>query len=79
MNHRILIALTVVISLAVACSNEEQPADVAAEATPDTKVATKYISEQFIRDVMIEISSDEYEGRGPSTAGDTRLENILPT
>jgi len=76
-NHRILIALTVVISLAVACSSEEQPAEVAAQAAPDADVATKHISEQFIRDVMIEISSDEYEGRGPATAGDVKTREYL--
>ena len=77
MNHRILIALTVVISLAVACSSEEQPAEVAAQAAPDINGATKHISEQFIRDVMIEISSDAYEGRGPSTAGDVKARKYL--
>ena len=77
MNHRILIALTVVISLAVACSSEKQSADVVAQSAPDTNVATKRISEQFIRDVMIEISSDEYEGRGPSTAGDVKTRKYL--
>lgn len=77
MNHRILIALTVVISMVVACSTEEQPADVAAPAVADSEVATKYISEQLIRDVMIEISSDEYEGRGPATAGDLKTRKYL--
>ena len=77
MNHRLLIALTVAVSLVVACSSEQPPPAATPPAAADTDVASKYISEQFIRDVMIEISSDEYEGRGPATAGDIKTRKYL--
>ena len=72
--------------LATACSSDEpseiaEPTaaaeDQAASGKSMTDIAAEHITDEYIREVMIEISSDEYEGRGPSTAGDTKTREYL--
>ncbi|MCH8866282.1 MAG: M20/M25/M40 family metallo-hydrolase [Proteobacteria bacterium] len=48
--------------------------DAAANGEGDENVtaeeASKLIDEEFIRDIIAELSADKYEGRGPASAGD---------
>ena len=62
----------------IACSSEE-PASEQAEQAAAAGVgsAIDQITEEYIREVMIEISSDEYEGRGPATKGDQMTREFL--
>ena len=86
MNYKLLITLLGSFFLATACSSDEpseivEPTaaaeDQAASGKSMTDIAAEHITDEYIREVMIEISSDEYEGRGPSTAGDTKTREYL--
>ena len=47
------------------------PAAVAAAGgNPGAETASKQITDEFMREIIIEISDDRYEGRGPGTRGD---------
>jgi Zn-dependent M28 family amino/carboxypeptidase len=85
-NYKLLITLLGSFFLATACSSDEpseiaEPTavaeDQAASGKSMTDIAAEHITDEYIREVMIEISSDEYEGRGPSTAGDTKTREYL--
>ena len=86
MNYKLLITLLGSFFLTTACSSDEpseiaEPTaaaeDQAASGKSMTDIAAEHITDEYIREVMIEISSDEYEGRGPSTAGDTKTREYL--
>ena len=86
MNYKLLITLLGSFFLATACSSDEpseivEPTaaaeDQVASGKSMTDIAAEHITDEYIREVMIEISSDEYEGRGPSTAGDTKTREYL--
>lgn len=89
MTHRFLIALLMTALMTSACSNDaETPASDATgaeeqAATGDEagngiiSAATENITEDFIREVIKEISSDEYRGRGPATEGDEMTRRYL--
>jgi len=49
----------------------DSDANVAAEQ------AAQLITEEFIREIIVEISSDKYEGRGPASAGDEAARRYL--
>jgi len=67
-----------------ACSNEEAPKEEAVAPTPDAVVeavdsvtpnltaeeASKEITGDYMRSIVVEISDDRYEGRGPGSEGD---------
>ena len=62
--------------VALSACTKEEPAiedtgNVAAEDAVDK------ITEEFIREIIAEISSDAYEGRGPSSAGDAKARQYL--
>jgi Zn-dependent M28 family amino/carboxypeptidase len=85
-NYKLLITLLGSFLLATACSSDEpsevaEPTaaaeDQAASGKSMTDIAAEHITDEYISEVMIEISSDEYEGRGPSTAGDTKTREYL--
>jgi len=62
--------------VALSACTKEEPAiedtgNVAAEDAVDK------ITEEFIREIIAEISSDAYEGRGPSSAGDVKARQYL--
>ena len=54
-----------------ACGGGEQPVESSEPAATATAFdVSQHLTEEYIREVMIEISSDEYEGRSPATKGD---------
>lgn len=85
MNYKLCIALAGALFLATACGSDESAEtaanniaeDHAGASSSTADIAAEHITEDFIRDIMKEIASDEYEGRGPSTAGDIKARNYL--
>ena len=75
----------------IACSKEQpaQPATeveadvaspVAVEASggnPAAEAASRQITDDYMRGIVVEISSDAYEGRGPGSRGDVKTRNYL--
>lgn len=86
MDKRILIPAFMVLS---ACSSEEPAtapiettefSQVIVEATggnPAAEHAANQITDPYMREIIEEISSDAYEGRGPGAAGDERARAYL--
>ncbi len=83
-----VVAATIVT---VGCS-KEQPQQSATEATPRqssptaaqvgegttaAEQAAGLITADYMRDIIVEISSDAYEGRGPGSRGDVKARNYL--
>ena len=83
--------LLAAVSFAAACS-KEQPAEPFTEAAPEltspvavevaggnpeAEKAAALISDEYMREMVIEISGDDYEGRGPGTAGDVKARDYL--
>jgi Zn-dependent M28 family amino/carboxypeptidase len=76
-------------AILAACSAEEPattPAETAAfsqtivEATggnPAAEAAANAITDPYMREIIAEISSDEYEGRGPGSRGDEKTRKYL--
>jgi Zn-dependent M28 family amino/carboxypeptidase len=73
-----------------ACSKDEPAEQVApssqssspvaveiAGGNPDAEEAARQISDAYIREIIVEISDDRYEGRGPGTAGDEAARSYL--
>lgn len=82
-----LLLLSLIFALA-ACGDE--PAEPAAESPPAAdaadaadndasaaEVAAEAITADYMRDIIVEISSDAYEGRGPGSAGDEKAREYL--
>ena len=83
--------LPTLIAFASACSKEEpaEPAPdaitelsspVAVEASggnPAAETASKAITGDYMRDIIVEISDDSYEGRGPGSRGDVKARKYL--
>ncbi len=73
----------------VACSPDDPAADsnemplsspIAVEATggdPAAEAAANQITDEYMREIIVEISSDAYEGRGPASAGDDKTRAYL--
>ena len=73
----------------LACSREEAPAVVAPQPTQSSvalyltgghaaaEVAAATISGDYMRDIIVEISDDSYEGRGPGSRGDAKAREWL--
>ena len=83
MRLRELFVVIVAPFIAVACS-KEQPQQAATEAQPGlsspvaveaaggnpaAEKAAELITADYMRDIVVEISSDAYEGRGPGSRG----------
>lgn len=64
------------VVVAVAACTKEGPV---AEGEPNIagEDASKQITDEFIREIIAEISSDAYEGRGPGSAGDVKARQYL--
>ena len=93
MKSRNLFVAVVVPFIAVACSKEEpQQPDAAASAAaelsspvavevsggnPDAEQASELITADYMRDIIVEIASDAYEGRGPGSRGDEKARDYL--
>jgi Zn-dependent M28 family amino/carboxypeptidase len=73
-----------------ACSKDEPAEQVApssqssspvaveiAGGNPDAEEAARQISDAYIREIIVEISDDRYEGRGPGTPGDEAARSYL--
>ncbi len=84
MNRTLLISIAVLGGSRVACSGEQAPQDEVAATSADTAVvaddasvtnltaeqASKEITGDYMRGIVVEISDDRYEGRGPGSQGD---------
>ena len=83
--------LSVAILLMAACS-KEQPVEPVADVPPETgspvaveaaggnpvaEQASLQITDEYMRGIIVEISGDDYEGRGPGTAGDEKARKYL--
>jgi len=88
---RSLIVVIVAPFIVVACGKEPQQ-EPAAEAPPEltspvavelsggnpaAEKAAGQITADYMRDIIVEISSDDYEGRGPGSRGDVKARNYL--
>jgi Zn-dependent M28 family amino/carboxypeptidase len=88
---RSLLVVVTAPFIAVACSKEspqppaaETPAElsspVAVEVSggnPVAEEASMLITADYMRDIIVEISSDAYEGRGPGSRGDVKAREYL--
>ena len=85
----LMFAAAMAVALA-ACSKEQAPEQNLSEAEPASsvaveiaggnpaaEVAAKQISRAFMREIIVEISDDRYEGRGPGTSGDEAARKYL--
>lgn len=77
----VLAGVAAVIALS-ACSNEKSTAvapvaPVADSGAGSAAAAVELITEDYVREIIKEISDDRYEGRGPSTAGDIAARKYL--
>ena len=76
----------------VACSGDKAPQDEAviesaelasplaveaAGGNPAAELASQQITDEYMRGIIVEISDDRYEGRGPGTAGDDMTRSYL--
>lgn len=76
LNTRILLAgIAAAIALA-ACSKEESP-PVASGSAGTVAAAVELITEDYLREIIKEISDDRYAGRGPATPGDIAARKYL--
>ena len=90
MKSRNLFVAIVAPFIAVACSKEQPPqpeagtppelsSPVAVEVSggnPDAEQAAE-LTADYMRDIVVEISSDAYEGRGPGSRGDIKARDYL--
>lgn len=79
MNNKLWIALAGALVAVTGCGSEEPVATVAEEAAAASpaETASLLITEEFIRDVIVEMSHDKYQGRGPATEGDVAARKYL--
>jgi len=71
----IVIGLMAVLTSLAACTKEEPAIENTGNVVAED--ASNKITEEFIREIIAEISSDAYEGRGPSSAGDVKARQYL--
>ena len=90
MKYKYVFGLAAVV-VAAACGKEEPAAPVAESETelsspvavelsggnPVAEEAALQITGDYMRDIIVEISSDAYEGRGPGSRGDIKARNYL--
>ena len=82
MNYKFLIVLSALAITATGCSSEKPVGDTV-ESTKDiggntaAEDAVQLITEEYIREIIVEISDDKYEGRGPASAGDIAARKYL--
>jgi len=84
-NQKILTVLagTAIVTILTACGSDNTasaPTPGAADANNEqagAAAAADMITEDFVREVIKEISDDRYEGRGPSTPGDIAARQYL--
>ncbi len=71
----IVFGLTAMLVALAACTREEPATDNTGNVAAED--ASNRITEEFIGEIIAEISSDAYEGRGPSSAGDVKARQYL--
>ena len=86
-----LLVVIIVAIAAVACG-KEQPQQPAGESAPQAaspvavevsggnpaaEEASRLITADYMRDIIVEIASDDYEGRGPGSRGDVKAREYL--
>ncbi len=88
MKYRLLMCCLSVVALG-GCAKEAPEAEapdqalsspVAVQATggnPAAETAMQAITDEYMREILAEISSDAYEGRGPGTRGDEKARQYL--
>jgi Zn-dependent M28 family amino/carboxypeptidase len=71
--------LAMLVGGLVACSGEEAPQDEASSVSPNltAEEASKEITGDYMRSIVVEISDDRYEGRGPGSEGDAMARAYL--
>ena len=78
-----ILCLIILSAGLAACSSDDETDDsdsiavVEVEPGAAAEAASELIDESFIREIIAEISSDEYEGRGPASAGDEKARRYL--
>ena len=90
MNRSNLMFAAAIAVVLTACSKEPAPEQnlgnaepasaVAVELSggnPAAEIASKQISDDYMREIIVEISDDRYEGRGPGTRGDEAARKYL--
>ena len=75
MRSTFVIGVIAVIFALAACTKEEPV--TASDGNVAGEDAAKEITDEFIREIIAEISSDAYEGRGPGSAGDVKARQYL--
>jgi Zn-dependent M28 family amino/carboxypeptidase len=75
LNRRIIVVLAAFLAGLVGCSSEEPAATSA--APPPAAEAVDQITDAYMREIIAEISSDAYEGRGPASDGDRKARAYL--
>ena len=71
MNHNLLVGLSTLAIVATVCGSEIPAENSAVEA------AAQLITEEFVREIIAEISGDEYQGRSPASDGDRKARAYL--
>jgi Zn-dependent M28 family amino/carboxypeptidase len=66
----------IAVLVALAACTKEEPA-TASDGNVAGEDAAKEITDEFIREIIAEISSDAYEGRGPGSVGDVKARQYL--
>ncbi len=91
MKKTTLISIAIFAVGLVACSGDKAPQEEAAEVSteaapavaeatggnPTAEQASKEIAGDYMRGIVVEISDDRYEGRGPGSAGDEMARTYL--
>ena len=83
-NKNSVLQLLVLVSLA-ACGKSEPPATPASQEAESTATggnsgadqAALQITADYMREIVVEIADDKYEGRGPGSAGDAAARKYL--
>jgi len=85
-NKTIKLCFAAVLACLAGCSGEEPATEatvsspIAVAATggdPAAELAADQITDEYMREIIAEISSDAYEGRGPASAGDKKARAYL--
>jgi len=71
-----IIFCVIAVLVALAACTREEPATVS-DGNVAGEDAAQEITDEFIREIIAEISSDAYEGRGPGSAGDAKARQYL--
>ncbi len=77
MNRRHSLTLTPILLCLAACGGGAPPDDATAARDNPVERALAMITADYMREQVIELASDRYEGRGPGTAGDRLARDYL--